>query len=137
MTRILHNSEAKAVLPGLPPTREGKQDSIMAGLNCSTLATVAWKAVRYGIDCFAAIEDDFSRQAMRTLAEVNIRTSESGAAGLAGLMAMLNNPQSDNLRQILGINQDSRILLFVTEGVTDPVSYEKIVGKGGRLKVEG
>ena len=121
-----------AVEAGRIVSLPGKQDSIMAGLNCGALATVAWEAVRYGIDCFAAIEDDFSRQAMRTLAEVNIRTSESGAAGLAGLTAILNNPQGDNLRQIMGINQNSRILLFITEGVTDPISYDEIVIQGER-----
>jgi hypothetical protein len=35
------------------------------------------------------------------------------------------------LREALGLRADSRILIFGSEGDTDPVLYEKLVGRSG------
>lgn len=116
-----------AMEAGRVVTLPGIQDSIMAGLNCGTLATVAWPIIRDGIDCFLAIGDDWSRRAMRALAREGVSTSESGAAGLAGLMALMNYPQAESCRQYLNISGKTRILLILTEGVTDPTAYHRIM----------
>jgi diaminopropionate ammonia-lyase len=67
---------------------------------------------------------------MRELAAVGIVAGETGAAGLAGLLA-LQSLQRDGL---LGpgepiLRPDSRVLLFNTEGATDPAAYAAIVGE--------
>ena len=62
---------------------------------------------------------------MRRLAELGIVSGESGAATLAGLAAICQNPIA---RMSLGIDHDSRILLLSTEGATDPEIYKKLVG---------
>jgi len=41
---------------------------------------------------------------------------------------MKNNKYSD-LRRSLNINKESIVLLFNTEGATDPENYRKIVGQ--------
>lgn len=105
----------------------GMQDSIMAGLNCGTLADAAWPIIRQGIDCFLAIDDEWSRRAVRELYNEGIMTSESGAAGLAGLMAMLVEPEGENCRRYLNMNRDTSVLLILTEGITDPKGFRLIV----------
>lgn len=110
-------------------TLRGEQDSIMAGLNCGTVATIAYPVLRDGIDCFMAIEDDYAERAMRLLADENILTSESGAAGLAGLTALMESPDASQILQHFNIDSNSNILLFLTEGVTDPVNYDRIIGR--------
>ena len=50
---------------------------------------------------------------------------ESGIAGLAGFLAV----GTDELaREQLGLDRDSRILLFGTEGANDPKRYQELVG---------
>lgn len=110
-------------------TVPGPHDSIMAGLNCGTLATGVWPLIRDGIDCFMAIGDERARQAMREFAACGIVSGESGAAGLAALLELTEGPDASTARQRLDIHSDTRVLLFLTEGATDPIAYEQIVGR--------
>ena len=95
------------------------QDSIMAGLNCATPSIVAWDDVLHGYDVFVTVTDDDARQAMRLLHADGIEVGESGAAGLAGLLAHAGG---------LGLGPGDDVIVVATEGVTDPVAYAKIIG---------
>jgi diaminopropionate ammonia-lyase len=89
---------------GEPCVSKGAQDSIMAGLNCCEVSLTAWPTIRRGVDAFLAIEDRLAIQAMDLLRGVGISSGESGAAGLAGLLALR------------GQFDGSRVLLINTEG---------------------
>jgi diaminopropionate ammonia-lyase len=111
----------------------GKQDSIMAGLNCGTPSLLAWPVIRAFFDAYLAVDDELAREAMRRLAagksgDPRIVSGESGAAGLAGLLALCREPGLRAARASLGLGPRSRVLLVSTEGDTDPVSYRSIVG---------
>ena len=95
------------------------QDSIMAGLNCGTPSIVAWDDVLRGYDGFVTVTDDDARDAMRLLHDDGIEAGESGAAGLAGLLAHAEG---------LGLGPQDDVIVFVTEGITDPVAYQEIIG---------
>jgi len=102
----------------------GPHGSIMAGLNCGSPSVVAWPTVSRGIDLFVAIEDDRAREAMRMLAGAGIVSGETGAAGLAGLLAL---SQEEGGRRTLGLTEETRVLVFNCEGATDPEAYGRIV----------
>ncbi len=68
----------------------GPHDSIMAGLNCGTPSEVAWPSVSAGVDVFVAVTDVAAEQAMRDLDALGIQAGETGAAGLAGLRALVD-----------------------------------------------
>ncbi len=104
----------------------GPHDSIMAGLNCGSPSVVAWPAVSRGVDLFVAIEDGWSRQAMRMLAGAGIVSGETGAAGLAGLLAALGEGGPGAHRE-LGPKDEARVLVFNCEGATDPGAYGRIL----------
>lgn len=42
--------------------------------------------------------------------------------------AMLNNPEYKNMKDELGLNENSVVLVFSTEGNTDPDNYKAIAG---------
>src|SRR5215212_7335438 len=104
----------------------GPHDSIMSGLNCGRPSLVAWPTVSRGIDVLIAVDDEPSVEAMRLMAASGIVSGETGAAGLGGLLELLRRgrPQQDReereARQALGVSRESRIILFYTEGATDP-----------------
>lgn len=105
------------------------QDSIMAGLNCGTPSFVAWPELKANLDASVAIEDGRARQAMRLLAREGVIAGESGAAGLGGLLELLEREEFAQLRESVGLGADTRALIFCTEGATDPAAYEEIVGQ--------
>ncbi len=105
----------------------GPHDSIMAGLNCGRPSIVAWPVVSRGIDAFIAIPDERAREAMRALARVGIVAGETGGSGLAGLLELLTGPDNILRRAELKIDANTRVLVFITEGATDPQAYAEIV----------
>ncbi|HMO58367.1 MAG TPA: diaminopropionate ammonia-lyase [Roseiflexaceae bacterium] len=102
----------------------GPHDSIMAGLNCGAPSLIAWPLLQHGLDAATTVSDEQAREAMRLLAAAGIIAGETGAAGLAGLLAL-----DTEERTILGLGPHSRVLAIVTEGATDPIAYEQIVGR--------
>ena len=101
----------------------GPHDSIMAGLNCGSPSVVAWPVVSKGVDVFVEIEDRWAREAMRMLAGAGIVSGETGAAGLAGLLALAR----EGYRAELGLTEEARVLVFNCEGATDPGAYGRIL----------
>jgi diaminopropionate ammonia-lyase len=65
-----------------------------------------------------AVSDDEVRDAMRRLAAEGIASSESGAAGLAGLAVLLREE---------AFPCDGTVLVVATEGVTDLDAYRAVV----------
>ena len=113
----------------------GAHDSIMSGLNCGRPSLVAWPTVSRGIDVLIAVDDEPAREAMRLMAASGIVSGETGAAGLSGLLELLRGgspgqqqEQREEARRALGVNRESRVLLFNSEGVTDPHAYRRLVG---------
>jgi diaminopropionate ammonia-lyase len=63
---------------------------------------------------------------MRLLAADGIVAGETGAGGLAGMLALAREPQMAEARDALGLGAASRVLLLCTEGATDPEAYERL-----------
>lgn len=114
---------------GEPLPTKGDQQSIMAGLNCGIPSPIAWPVVRDGMDAFLAISDNYAEEAMRLYHKHGVVSGESGASGLAGLLALLHSEKLRGAKEQLGIDGKSRILLINTEGDTDPENYRKIINE--------
>ena len=117
---------------GAPARASGSVDSVMAGLACGEASPLAWRFLQPAVDLFQTVADDEATHAMRVLAQgsagdVPVLAGESGAAGLAGLLALAREPA---LRQQAGLDDASRVLLLDTEGATAPALYESLAGVG-------
>ncbi len=113
---------------GKPTAVTGKLDTMMAGLACGEVSHLAWEMLEHAGDAFMTIPDQGAIDAMRLLAarQPPVVAGESAVAGLAGLRAVAADPAA---RAALGLGPDSRVLLFGSEGATDPVLYAEIVGR--------
>jgi len=118
---------AAAVEAGHVVEVPGPHRSLMAGLNCGLAAMLALPTVTATFDALVAVDDDTCRRAIRAHAEAGMDVGETGAAALAGLMAVV-----DDHRDELPIPATATVLLLATEGVTDPASFERIVGRPPR-----
>ncbi|QHB55673.1 diaminopropionate ammonia-lyase [Ralstonia solanacearum] len=121
----------QSALQSRPARATGQVDSIMAGLACGETSPLAWRFLRNSVDCFMTIEDGDAVQAMRLLAAGGPRdrpivAGESGAAGLAGLVALRGQ---EALSTAAGLDASARVLVINTEGATAPSVYERLVGE--------
>lgn len=106
--------------------------TMMAGLNCGIPSLTAWEILKETIDASIAIEDTYTITAMKKLysnpvIEEKIMSGESGAAGLAGFIALMTNPELFELQKYLGINGNTRVLCYSTEGATDPGNFQRVI----------
>ena len=77
-----------------------------------------------------------SAKAMRMLAapikgDPQVTSGESGAVPFGVLVEIMTNPAYADLKEALKLDENSQVLLFSTEGDTDPDRYKEIVW-GGR-----
>lgn len=120
---------------GKPRTVTGKLDTIMAGLACGDPSPVAWKILKECTDAFVACPDYIAAKGMRILAtpldgDPFIVSGESGAVTLGALISILSEKGVGELREFLGIDLDSQILLINTEGNTDPIHFRQVIWEG-------
>lgn len=109
----------------------GAHNTRMYGLAAGKPSLNALRILRKGADDFLAIDDDESFAAMRRLADPvgadpRIVVGEAGGAGAGALLAIMND-RDEKLRIGLGLTEQSIVLLFGTEGDTDPESYAEII----------
>ena len=110
---------------GRPVAVTGPLNTSMAGLRNREVSPPAFMALLPIVDAFMAIDDVWSDAAMRTFARPHggdpaINAGASGSAALGGLLALCQEPSLADARSALGLSENSRVLVIVSEGVTDP-----------------
>lgn len=113
----------------------GEMRTIMAGLACGEPCSIGWNVLKDYADCFVSCPDYMAAQGMRILAspaagDPQIISGESGAAAFGCVTEIMRDPSYADIRQALGLNKDSRVLFFNTEGDTDKENYRSIVWDG-------
>ena len=117
---------------GEPKKVHIEQETLMGGLSCGEVSMLGWEILESNADDFVTISDDNVKSAMCLLAlgvgdDPAVEAGESAVAGVALLMELNKNPA---LKAALAIDEDSRILLFGTEGATDQQLYDEIISGG-------
>ncbi len=115
---------------GRPVAVEGDLDTLMAGLACGEVSLLAWEVLKDHADAVMAIPDASAVAMMRRLArpaagDPPLVAGESAVAGLAALALAMPDAAA---RATLGLDAWSRVLVFGTEGDTDPGLYTDLVG---------
>ena len=110
------------------------EETVMAGLSCGEVSTLAWPVLRDGASAAMAIDDQFALEGMRRFAspvggDPPIVAGECSGGGLGALLALRDRP---DLRAALQLDGSSRVLLIGTEGDTDAGIYRSVVGKSAQ-----
>ena len=120
---------------GNPRIVGGDLQTIMAGLACGEPNTIGWDILRNHVTAFLACPDWVAAKGMRMLGapikgDPQVTSGESGAVGMGVLSAIMTDDCYAVLRAALQMGAGSRVLLFSTEGDTDPEKYRSIVWDG-------
>jgi len=121
----------RSAVAGHPVAVPGPHDTVMAGLACGEVSPLAWEILATGADDFVVIPDSRAIEAMRALAapaggDPPVVAGETGAASLGAVLAASADPA---LRAALGLDAAAAVLLFGSEGATDPDIYRRLVGR--------
>ncbi|MHC1727280.1 MAG: diaminopropionate ammonia-lyase [Syntrophobacteraceae bacterium] len=127
---------------GKPRAVTGDLSTIMAGLACGEPNVQAWNILRDFSEMFVSCPDWVAAGGMRMLGnplenDPRVISGESGAVTAGLLSALLRDERLQEAKQALRLNRDSTILLFSTEGDTDPEQYRAIVWDGRYPSCQG
>lgn len=111
---------------------EGDLQTIMAGLACGEPNTISFDILENHVDAFVSCPDWVAAKGMRMLAaplkgDPQVISGESGAVGMGLVATLMQDEAYRDLKDFLGLNEDSEVLMFSTEGDTDPENYKHIV----------
>lgn len=127
--------EGAKAADGNPRIVGGDLITIMAGLACGEPNTIGWDILRNHATAFASCPDWVSAKGMRMLAapvagDPAVTSGESGAVGMGVISSIMTEPEYADFREQLGLDKNSQVLMFSTEGDTDPDRYREIVWNG-------
>lgn len=113
----------------------GDMDTIMAGLACGEPCSIGWEILKDHADYFISCPDYVAAKGMRILGnpagkDDRVVSGESGAAAFGCVAEIMTNPQLSDIRKQLGLDENSRVLFFSTEGDTDKENYKAVVWDG-------
>lgn len=113
----------------------GDLETIMAGLACGEPNTISFEILRNWTSCFVSAPNWIAAKGMRTLGnpigeDKKVVSGESGACTLGLIAAIMEREELKELKEALKLDENSKILLFSTEGDTDPDKYREIVWDG-------
>ncbi len=117
----------------------GAMDTIMAGLACGEPCSIGWNVLKDYADYFISCPEYVAAKGMRILGnpagkDDRVISGESGAAAFGAVAEIMTNPDLSKMKEALGLNENSRVLCFSTEGDTDKENYKAIVWDGKYCK---
>lgn len=120
---------------GRPHVVGGDLETIMAGLACGEPISMGWDILRDFAHMFITCPDYVTARGIRILAnpigeDKKIVSGESGAVGVGLLSLLMELTELKEIKSRFGLNKNSIVLIFSTEGDTDPVNYRKIIWDG-------
>ncbi|MGL4605863.1 MAG: diaminopropionate ammonia-lyase [Eubacteriaceae bacterium] len=114
---------------------DGEMQTIMAGLACGEPNTISWDILKNHSAFFVSAPDWVSAKGMRMLSapikgDPQVVSGESGAVAMGLVATLMESDEYKKLRDAIKLDKDSKIIMFSTEGDTDPDSYRRIVWNG-------
>ncbi|MBQ3615456.1 MAG: diaminopropionate ammonia-lyase [Anaerotignum sp.] len=119
----------------------GDMDTIMAGLACGEPCTIGWDVLKGYADAFVRCPEYMAADGMRLLAapvkgDTAVVAGESGAAAFGAMANILLDEELAEYKNLLKLDENSRILCISTEGDTDRENYQNVVWGGKYSKYD-
>lgn len=115
-----------SLVAGTPTLVDITEETLMAGLSCGEVSSLAWDIMKPTISHCITIGDEAVAPLMRWFHRrtPSIEAGECSTSGLAACLAAHADPQA---WQQLGFGRESVVLLLGTEGATDPEFYQRTI----------
>jgi diaminopropionate ammonia-lyase len=112
----------------------GPFTTCMGGLRCGEVSPLAFEAAFPLVHAYLGVEDTWAFDAMRLLANPTagdpaIEAGPSGAAALAGVLAVLRDADASAVKARLALGTRSTVVVVASEGVTDPALWREVMGR--------
>ncbi len=126
------NCVFKSIENHKPTTVKIKKETIMGGMSCGDVSTVAWEILKNSSNSCLTIPDDAISSVVAMLAEAKLSDEKiiAGECAVPGIIALISLFKNKEYINKLDLKSDSKILLFGCEGLTDKEMYKKLLDEG-------
>jgi len=107
-------------------------ETIMGGMSCGDVSTVAWEILKNSSNYSLTITDDEISMVVAMLAEAKLSNEKiiAGECAVPGIIALIGLFKNKEYLNKLALNSNAKVLLFGCEGLTDTAMYKKLLDNG-------
>lgn len=122
----------QSIKNGKPTTVDIKKETVMGGMSCGDVSSIAWEILKNSANYCLTIPDKAISTAVALLAEARLSEEKviSGECAVPGVIALIGLFNNKEYLDKLKLNSKSNVLLFGCEGLTDNAMYQKLLNDG-------
>jgi diaminopropionate ammonia-lyase len=122
----------KSIQNNRPTSVDIKKETVMGGMSCGDVSSVAWEILKNSANYCVTITDEAISSAVALLAEGRLSNEKiiAGECAVPGIIALIGAYNNKDYLNKLELNSDSKVLLFGCEGLTDKEMYKKLLDDG-------
>jgi diaminopropionate ammonia-lyase len=126
------NCVFKSIMNNKPTSVDIKKETVMGGMSCGDVSSIAWEILKNSAKYCITISDDAISSAVALLAEGQLSNEKiiAGECAVPGVIALIGAFNNKQYLDKLGLNSNSKVLLFGCEGLTDKEMYKKLLDDG-------
>ena len=126
------NCVFESIANNKPTTVDIVNETIMGGMSCGDVSTVAWEILKDTTNYSLTITDDEISTVVAMLAEAKLSNEKiiAGECAVPGIIALIGLFKNKEYLDKLALNKNSKVLLFGCEGLTDAAMYKKLLDDG-------
>jgi len=115
-----------------PTTVDIKKETVMGGMSCGDVSSIAWEILRNSANYCLTIPDKAISTAVALLAVARLSEEKiiGGECAVPGVIALIGSFNNKEYLDKLKLNIKSNVLLFGCEGLTDKAMYQKLLSDG-------
>ena len=108
-----------------------KRESLMGGMSCGEVSLVPWEILKYATKHCISLPDDDISNAMKLLGNSSFSDEKiiAGENSAPGVISLIASCEDQNIKDKLGLNISSNVLVFGCEGDTDKAMYQKLINQ--------
>ena len=108
-----------------------KRESLMGGMSCGEVSLVPWEILKNSVRYCISLPDDDIAKTMKLLgnASFSIEKIIAGENSDPGVISLITSCEDEKIKEKIGLNKDSNVMLIGCEGDTDQKMYQKLINQ--------
>ena len=108
-----------------------KRESLMGGMSCGEVSLVPWDILKNSVRYCISLPDDDIAKTMKLLGNASFSKEKiiAGENSAPGVISLITSCEDEKIKEIIGLNKSSNVMLIGCEGDTDQKMYQKLISQ--------
>ena len=108
-----------------------KRESLMGGMSCGEVSLVPWEILKNSVKYCISLPDDDIAKTMKLLGNASFSEEKiiAGENSAPGVISLIASCEDEKIKEKIGLNKNSNVMLIGCEGDTDQTMYQKLINQ--------